>query len=70
MVTACIVFMVALSHLIPPAKFRQPHWVIANTQSEMSAEAAKSLDARIVGTRLLAHRSSVRAASRSSSIVN
>jgi hypothetical protein len=70
MVTACIVFMVALSHLIPPAKFRQPLWVIANTQSEMSVGAGKRLDGRIGGTRLLAHRSSVRAASRFSSIVN
>jgi hypothetical protein len=71
MVTACIVLMVAMSHLIPPAKFPQPHWVVANTQTRMPAESAKAPDERwIVGTRLLAHRSSVRAVSKFSSIVN
>jgi hypothetical protein len=71
MVTACIVLMVAMSHLIPPVKFRQPHWVVANTQTRMSAEPAKAPDERrLAGTRLLAHRSSIRAASKFSSIVN
>jgi hypothetical protein len=71
MVTACIVLMVAMSHLVLPAKVRQPHWVVANTQTRMSAGSAKAPDERrIAGTRLLAHRSSVRAASKFSSIVN
>jgi hypothetical protein len=71
MVMACIVLMVAMSHLVPPAKFRQAYWVVANTQTRMSAEPAKAPDERrIAGTRLLAHRSSVRAASKFSSIVN
>jgi uncharacterized membrane protein YjgN (DUF898 family) len=45
MVTACIVFMVAMSHLVPPAKVRQPHWVVANTQTRI-AESAKAPDER------------------------
>jgi hypothetical protein len=65
MVTACIVLMMVLSHIVPPpARLQQPHFIPATAQIRMSAEPREPR----AGTRLSAHRSSARAAQ--SSIVD
>jgi hypothetical protein len=50
MVTACIVFVAAMSHLPTPPKFRQPHPVVAFKHDRKAVEPDKLSSAQSLGT--------------------
>jgi hypothetical protein len=50
MVTACVVSMAIMSHLVTPHTFRQPHPVIVSKDSATSAEPIRASSVRSFGT--------------------